>query len=374
MQIIERPSRGKALAKANLKPVRRTKQGREYWVARGTAPLWSARRGCFVTSRLERRLCGDTPTARKAEVDRLNRALDAEAEHAVAPITFARAYTNYIETNGAVPLYWQKLLDGLGGRQCRTIDDTVMVELRRAIFKPDAAASYINRHLYTPVIAILAMALGRDAPRLTRPRGHKDRALDTHIKIPPPDWYGRITAHLDADSAALVYFLVVHGRRLGDALNRSPADFDATYGTLTVGRTKNGDPLLIRLQADVAAMIRALPGWQSRHRLFGDANPSRFRQRVMDACKRAGAEYYTPHEFGRHSFATRMLRAGFSLQYVKDAGGWKSIEIVSRLYGHLERKEWQDGVNRVALDLFPSNAGATSGRWIEHEASDPQKT
>ena len=47
-----------------------------------------------------------------------------------------------------------------------------------------------------------------------------------------------------------------------------------------------------------------------------------------------------------------MLRAGYSLQYVKDAGGWKSVEVLSRIYGHLERKEWAAGVKKVGNALI----------------------
>jgi len=59
-----------------------------------------------------------------------------------------------------------------------------------------------------------------------------------------------------------------------------------------------------------------------------------------------------------------MLRAGFSLQYVKDAGGWKSIEVLSRLYGHLERKEWTQGVHEVGsafLTAISTNSGGKVG-------------
>ena len=48
-----------------------------------------------------------------------------------------------------------------------------------------------------------------------------------------------------------------------------------------------------------------------------------------------------------------MLRAGYSLQYVKDAGGWASIEVLSKLYGHLEKKEWTEAVHKVADGFIP---------------------
>jgi hypothetical protein len=59
-----------------------------------------------------------------------------------------------------------------------------------------------------------------------------------------------------------------------------------------------------------------------------------------------------------------MLRAGYSLQYVKDAGGWKSIEVLSRLYGHLERKEWTAGVHKVG-DAFIDDISPIYGGKVE---------
>ena len=49
--------------------------------------------------------------------------------------------------------------------------------------------------------------------------------------------------------------------------------------------------------------------------------------------------YFSPHVFGRHKFATRFLEAGYSLQFVKNAGHWKTIRLVAELYGHLEKRE-----------------------------------
>lgn len=66
-----------------------------------------------------------------------------------------------------------------------------------------------------------------------------------------------------------------------------------------------------------------------------------------------------------------MLTAGYSLQYVKDAGGWKSVEVLSRRYGHLERKEWTQGVHEVGsafLRAISANSGGKVGVEPPHQA------
>ena len=63
-----------------------------------------------------------------------------------------------------------------------------------------------------------------------------------------------------------------------------------------------------------------------------------------------------------------MLRAGYSMQCVKDAGGWATIEMVSKRYGHLERKEVTAAVHQVGaaflgdLGSDPPKPGETRGK------------
>jgi integrase len=346
--------------RSKLAPVRRKKKdGSVYWAARGFVPV-KRPDGTFARRRVELSLGGNTATARQEEVDRLNAAYEERALH--DPLTFSRAYMNHIEHH-AVPLYAEEILASLGERQCREINDTVMVELSRTLFGPHAKASYVNRHLYTPVLAILRMALKERAPQLARPKGHKESPA---VAIPEKTWFKAVLPHMDTTTRALVSFLTMHGRRLGDALGRKPCDFNPESGTLLIDRTKNGDPVFLDLHPHVTTLLRQMPGWEERCWLFGDGpnSGSNVRRDIKAACEIAGVRYFSPHQLGRHSFATRMLRAGFSLQYVKDAGGWKSIEVLSRLYGHLERKEWTQGVHEVGsafLTAISTNSGGKVG-------------
>lgn len=362
--------------RAKLKPVRRRKKdGTTYWAARGFVPV-RAPDGSIARRRVEHSIDGDTAAARQEETDKLNKLYEERATAITRPLTFAKAYTNYINLGYPVPFFGEEILKHIGIRQCQEIDDSVMVELAKKLFGPDARPSYVNRHLYTPVLSILRKALKEKAPQLTRPKGYKDKS-DT-ISIPNAAWFRTVFPYLGPDTQALLLFMTMHGRRLGDALGRRPIDFDPEQGTLIVDRTKTGDPLLVDLHPEVIRAMLRMPGWQKRRWLFtdGPTSGSNVRKDIMVGCLKANGldpemvnkkgglkkarlllettpiEYFSPHEIGRHAFATRMLRAGYSLQYVKDAGGWKSIEVLSRIYGHLERKEWTTGVHKVGNALM----------------------
>lgn len=368
--------------RSKLKATRRrkkTKTGeiKTYWVARGYIPQ---RRpdGTLARRRIEISLGGDTASARQKKIDELNQGYEDRAIN--TPLPFARAYRNYIEIGKPVPFYGEQLLSHLGLRQCHEIDDSVMLDARHAIFPENARPSYINRHLYTPVSAILKMALREHAPMLTRPAGHKDVV---QITIPDQTWFKAVIPHMSETTAALIMFLTMHGRRLGDALGRRPADFDPDQGTLAIGKTKTGEPLLIDLHPGVVDAFLRMDGWPDRRWLFRDGPHSgnNVRKDILAAVLKAngldhrladepekahaalvGAKvaYFTPHEIGRHSFATRMLRAGYSTEYVRSAGGWATIEMVSKRYGHLEKREVTTAVHKVA-DTFLLGLGGKPG-------------
>lgn len=371
------------IPRAKLSVVLRAKKGaKAYWAARGSVPIRHAD-GSLTSERREFSLNGATAKAREEEAAEIGANHEADARH--VPLTFAKAYTNYVKWKGD-PLYGEKLLLLLGPRQCRSIDDSVMIEVAGQMFKPDAKAAYVNRHFYTPVIAILKMGL-KQSPPITRPAGHKERPT---IKIPDKAWFGQVLPHMSADTRALVAFLTVHGRRLGDALGRSPADFNETDLTLFVGKAKNGEPLLVDLYPGVVDLMLKMPDWKGRKWLFSDgpASDSNVRRDILRACilasghsaevadvaiekptehedliKGLSVPYFSPHKLGRHSFATRMLREGRSLQEVKQAGGWATMDALE-VYLHLERKDYVPSVHRVGGTVLKSidyDAGGKAG-------------
>lgn len=380
--------------RSKLKPVKRRKKTKEgtvetYWVARGFIPV-RRKDGTFARRRIERSLGGDTAKARQAEVDKLNQAFEDRAQN--VNLTFAKAYTNYIGVGKEVPMLGVKILHELGVRQCIEIDDSIMLEARKKIFQEDAKPSYINRHLYTPVISILHMALKEAAPELTRPEGHKD---SPEVKIPDQEWFRIVGPHMGIDTRALVWFLTIHGRRLSDALGRVPDNFDPDAGTLLIGKAKNGKPIFIDLHPTVTQACKIMPGWEKRRWLFRDGpgsgnnvrkdiliavlkanglDPKDFQRKAegrplqLDEAKarayireHGAIPYFGTHALGRHSAATRALLQGYSLLHVQKMYGWDTLEMLSKRYGHLAKKETDAAVHQVG-DAFLLGISNTQGQ------------
>ena len=91
---------------------------------------------------------------------------NAQVRQAEANIASARASLRLAQATFErnEQLVAQNFLSGLALDQSKRemqvgdIDDTVMIDLVKKLFPVDAKAGYKNRHLYTPVIAILRMA------------------------------------------------------------------------------------------------------------------------------------------------------------------------------------------------------------------------
>lgn len=342
--------RRQATGRATIKPVERRKAGQTYWAARGQVPLRKAD-GSIGSRRVERGFGPECKTARDREKKCAEWNLEYE-ERFRNPrklITFAKAYSNYMAKKKPMPYYADEILEYIGTTQCLDIDDSTMVELADELWPDDASAATINRHLYTPVIAILHMALKEQAPELERPDGH-NKVLP--VMIPPLAWYRQVAPSLNPKQLAFVFFLAMHGRRTVEALARIPRDLDHDSGILDLGKTKTG-LRQIHLHPECLKLILAIPGWEKQKWLFGagPTSANSFRRDLKAAIERAGAVWYHPHAFGRHNSVTRMLRAGHSVAHVADAHGM-TPEMVTKRYGHLSKHETTAALHAVGGDLF----------------------
>ncbi len=182
-----------------------------------------------------------------------------------------------------------------------------MLEAVTELFPAGAKPAYVNRHLYTPVIAILRLASKDGAcgrPDFSRPKGY---GKHPPVESPQDDtWYARVLPHLCPSGQALLLFLTVHGRRVGEAVRCTGPDFNPDRGTLALGRTKNGEEVIVALHPSVRALMLQMP-YQSRW-LFGykpspNGGCDPFNADLKRACEKAGVPYYSAHKCGRHRFA-----------------------------------------------------------------------
>jgi integrase len=272
------------------------------------------------------------------------------------PMTFAKAMSNYLDIGKPQPKFAAKLLKHFGTAMCSDIDNSAMIAARKVLFKPDAKAPYINRHLYTPVNAILTLAARDKAcerPAFSRPEGYAEHPP---VESPATDaWYPTVMRELNAEARAIVAFLTVHGRRISELLTRKPAHFDAERGTLFLGKTKNARDVFIRLEPSVHALMLEMPGWKDREHLFRYKPVSGIdavNKLIREVCARLGVPYYSTHKLGRHRFAIRMLDAGYSLQHVKDSGGWETLQVLSDRYGARAHDEHTATVHQVGSQVM----------------------
>jgi integrase len=82
--------------------------------------------------------------------------------------------------------------------------------------------------------------------------------------------------------------------------------------------------------------------------VFGYRTSQGANKALAKAAERAGIEYLSCHEIGRHTFAARILGAGYDLKTLKEAGRWKKLAVVDECYGHLEQGQYHDAMLAVA--------------------------
>jgi integrase len=338
-----------AVIRSSLKPYWRKE--RKQWMPRGTYPTKDEtgkvvfKRGYLGIGRDSRALCAQ-------DCDRLNAELEAKVLSDAPEATFAEAALVCLRSGGDKRFLVDKngkpakLLAELADRRVNEIDDAVMTAAAAKLY-PDAEPITVNRQLYTPVVTVLRRAAKGKGwkPALTRPKGY---ASHKPARSPRDDWFVAVRPECRPQLWALILFDAIHGRRAGEGLGMTPDAYDPQAGTIFIGKTKNGDPVFIKLAQSVMDALDAYR-WQDGPGLFGHyikANRRNLYRDLRRACERAGVPYYTPHQAGRHAFAKRLLAEGKSLKHVKEAGRWKSMH-VAVLYGAFEKSEVDDETRRT---------------------------
>jgi len=83
-----------------------------------------------------------------------------------------------------------------------------------------------------------------------------------------------------------VTFLVTHGRRVSESLERTPSDVDTEVWpwTLTLGEyNKAGERVQVVLAEHVIEAIEAIPNWREQEWLFGTTSVSNINRDIKKA-------------------------------------------------------------------------------------------
>ena len=250
--------------------------------------------------------------------------------------SFKDAALTYVKTVGK-KRFVDELAAHFGDTPIAEIDQEAIANAAHVLY-PGRTASTHNRAVFAPAVTILRLSGQR--PNIKRPK-----IIRKPVTIPPEDWFDAVLPHCPPRLAALLVFLTLTGRRITEALEA----IDNGDGTVTIPRTKTGEPVRLDMPSLVGDYLRR-SGWvlgRNGTRLFPYGDRYNVYRALRQACKRAGVPFYGTHALGRHAFATRLLREGKSLKFVADAGGWASIKMPAQHYAHLEHSEVQEETRKV---------------------------
>lgn len=321
----------------------KTKDGRKILYARSRKPI--RQEDGTIAYRQVERSCGTGSIQAAREK---TREFDREYHDAVnrpaarsQSLTFMEAAEQYL-LSGNSGRYLEPILKEIGLMPIDQIDQAVMLELAQTL-QPDCAASTVNRHIFTPVSAVLNFVGLR--PDFKRPKGHDRLPTIDRTELPPDGWFEAVITHLAPSKRALMLLLTIHGLRISEAIERVSGDLDPVRWTLSVPDSKTGVPFLIHLADPVIEAFKAYD-WRKMKWLFGTAQRSNISRDFRKACEKAGVKNYGTHHLGRHTFASRILEDGKSLVFLQNAGRWKSLKAVAR-YAHLAKSEVADEVKEI---------------------------
>jgi integrase len=356
-------------------PLKLTRRhGSPYWYIRGSI------RGVSVdesTGLSDREAAEDVRVLREAEI--IQRSIHGDS----ATRTFAEAALSYMESGGE-RTHLAPLLLHFGKMKLSRIGQAEIDEAAKKL-KPRAAPATLNRHIYTPMAAVLHHAARKkwcDKPVIGRPREPKGR-----VRWVEYDEADRLIEAAADHLKPLVTFLFCTGARLSEALYLDWKQVDLARGQVsfinreaggTVG-TKNGESRGVPLHPRAIAALANMPhregpvfrrhygytNWKGEKKALGAPYVDREGKgggQVKTAWKkmleRAGISDFTPHDC-RHTWATWHYRENKDIAALMALGGWKSPAMVMR-YTHVNTSHLAGSVGRiwgVADDSSKAQAG-----------------
>jgi integrase len=342
-----------------LKLVPPGRHGSPFWYIRGSV------RGISVdesTRTGDQEAAEDILTFRAAEL--LTRSIHGDS----ATRTFAEAALSYME-GGGEPDHIGPLLQHFGRKKKLSQIGQAEIDHAAKVLKPGAAASTLNRQIYTPVAAVLHHAARKKwcpKPVIARPSQPEGRV--------------RWLTHEEADRliaagehlAPLVTFLLCTGARITEALTLDWRDVDLSrchVSILNEGSgghgTKSGESRGVPLHVRAVAALANLPHrtgkvfrvhyggkrWDGKVRPVGPAYRVRkggggqVKTAWPKMTARAGISDFTPHDC-RHTWATWHYAANRDIAALMKLGGWADVDSVMR-YTHINVGHLAPSIGRI---------------------------
>lgn len=202
---------------------------------------------------------------------------------------------------------------------------------------PTSTPATQNRQAITPAQAVLNFSAKRGWRAPIRVTRFKEDSAPR--KAGNREWLDAFMAAAEPEIAALALFMFTTGARISEALSLRWEDVEGR--TARIRKTKAGDGRTCVLSREMVLRLQSLTNGcpNVNERPFRYQSKRWVYRKWQEACERAGITYITPHEAGRHAFATEMIvRNGIDPMTTAELGGWKSTRMLDR-YAHPEKLE-----------------------------------
>lgn len=248
-------------------------------------------------------------------------------------LTFGEAMALYVH-HAKDDRFLLPLLDEWENVRIADITPDAIRQAARRMY-PKASPATWNRQVVTPARAIINYAA--DSGHCPHIRVKRFPEAVRRRKAGDVRWLEKFRNACHAPNlAAVARFMFETGARIGEAVVLVWGDVNLQEGTATFGTTKNGDPHTVYLSPGMVAELANLP---KGRKVFGYDHKRTLTRQWDKAVKKAEIEKLTPHEAGRHGFATELIvRNGIDIPTTAKMGNWKSHRLLSETYAHPERE------------------------------------
>ncbi len=261
------------------------------------------------------------------------------------PVTVAEAMTAYLDAGGE-SRFIVPLLDHFKDRPLREIGQAELDKAAQALH-PGCKASTLMRQVYTPMKAVLKHAIEAQMPGTVYRKIKNPKVEPVEAKWAAAPELDALVAAAGPNLKAWILVSTYTGLRASEMIRQRPPDYRQRPGWVNIGRTKNGTQQLVPLPPVALEAVRAIMPADLLP-VFGFLTVQGVNNALRRAAKRAGVPYLSTHQIGRHTFAARLLGAGYDIKTVKEAGRWKKLAVVDERYGHIEIRAVHDAMLKVA--------------------------
>jgi integrase len=249
--------------------------------------------------------------------------------------TFEEAAVRYQEAEGE-SRFLAPIIKRFRGCVLGKIQPEEIRQAARALY-PHAKAATRNRQVIVPTRAVINHAAGLGwCSKIAVKSFPTEKARRRSVNR---QWLDAFLARADEDGlhglAAAVLFMWQTGARVSEAARILPEHVDLHERVVVLETTKTGqwEPCYITQEM----MLRlANLSTEAGRPVFGYSSRFGITRRMKAVCRRAGVDFVSPHQAGRHSYATNALADGATIKEVMEGGRWKSARLVLETYAHAE--------------------------------------